>query len=259
MKTKKLFKIRFFLRKIIHFKNHKFLNQILADYETLIDKFNVSPKYYNDMLCKKYGSTSFSFAYSNACFKRDLEIITNKYKNILVNDEILFNQDDLKITLSSNPKVISEGIFTLHLFYKNTLLYSLSFVLLEDALLISAMQGAFSAKDEIKDFTKAFFGLRPINFIIYCAFVFANSIGFNKVCGIKDKYLVSRFKRNRKRDGRVFVIPNYDEIWQENTNIINAHHSFYELSYIQKDLEEIPSKKRSMYKKRYEFLKSVVL
>lgn len=259
MKSNKLFKIRFFLRKIIHFKNYNFLNQILANNQEIKHKFKIHPKHYNDMLCKKYGSNGFSFAYGNECFKRDLEIITNKYKNILIKDEILFNQENLKIILSSNPKVISEGIFTLHLAYNEEILYSLSFVLLEDAFLITAMQGAFSAKDSIKDFTKVFFGLRPINFIIYCAFVFANSIGFNKVCGIKDKYLVSRFKRNRKRDGRVFVIPNYDEIWQENTNIKDTHKSFYELTYTQKDLEEIPSKKRSMYKKRYEFLKTIVL
>lgn len=50
MKTNKLFKIRFFLRKIIHFKNHKFLNQILADNEVLRDKFNISLKYYNDII-----------------------------------------------------------------------------------------------------------------------------------------------------------------------------------------------------------------
>lgn len=259
MKSKKLLNIRFFLRKIIHFKNHKFLNQILLDYPKLSKKFSENLKYHNDMLCKKYGATNFTFEYSNECLKRDLEIITNRFLDILSNDEIIFNEFDLKITLSSNPKVISEGLFTIHLHYKNELLYSLSFVLLNDALLITALQGNLNTKDEIKEFTKVYFGLRPLNFIVFFAFIFAEFLGINKVCGVKDRFLVSRFKRNRKRDGRVFVIPNYDEIWQENTKIIKEEKSFYVLEYLQKDLEEIPSKKRSMYKKRFEFLKTIKL
>lgn len=51
------------------------------------------------------------------------------------------------------------------------------------------------------------------------------------------------------------LIFNYDEFWQENNGILNAK-GYWQLplSIERKPLEEIQSKKRSMYRKRYEML-----
>lgn len=254
-----LFKIRFFLRRIIHRKNYLRLKEILYKNEDLRIMFKNSPKHFNDMLCRSYGATNFNSKTSFECFERDISVITNKIPNILKCSKTLFKDENMYIYISTHPGVISEGLFNIHLCYKNVRLYTLCFVLLENALLITALQGGINTKDENKNFTKDYFGLRPLNFIIFFAFKFAEFLGFNEVCGVKDKYLVSGFKRNRIRDGKIYIIPNYDEIWQENTNIIKEYKSFYTLEYLQKDLEEIPSKKRSMYKKRYDFLKSIEL
>lgn len=258
-KSKVLFQIRLFLRKIIHRKNYLKLNEFLENNEDLKQFFNANSRHFNDMLCKSYGITGFNSNMSFECFKKDIDVITNKFSDILNNDLLLFSDDKISLYLSSRPRFISEGLFVIHLYYGSIRLYSLSFVLLSNSLLITALQGGLDTKEEIKNFTKEYFGLRPLNFIIFFAFKFAEFLGFNEVCGVKDKYLASGFKRNRNRNGRVYIIPNYDEIWQENTEIIKEDKYYYVLKFLHKDLEEIPSKKRSMYKKRYEFLKSIKL
>ncbi|MBZ7986544.1 DUF535 family protein [Campylobacter canadensis] len=249
---------RLFLRKIIYFNRLKLIKEFLSAYPDIEKFFYKDNKYLNDMLCKKYACNSFSFSFYFSCFKRDINILFNKYPNILKSrSECIFRQDSIALYLNMYPRVISEGFFQLVLFYKENCLYTLSFTLLEEALFISALQGATNNKELLKEFTKDFHSIRPMNFIIFMAFVFAKSLSLKQVYAVKDKYMVSNFKRNRIRNNKIVYIQNYDDIWKDNTKIIKENKESFLIEYLKKDLEEIPSKKRSMYKKRYEFLDSI--
>lgn len=249
---------RLFLRKIIYFKRLKLIKEFLSTYPDIENFFYKDKKYLNDMLCKKYACNLFSFTFYFSCFKRDIATFFNKYPNIVKNrSECIFKQDSIALYLNMQPRVISEGFFQLVLFYKQTCLYTLSFTLLEDALFISALQGATKNKELLKEFTKEFYSIRPMNFIIFMTFVFASSLSLKNVYAVKDKYMVSNFKRNRVRNNKIIYIQNYDDIWKDNTKIIKENKESFLIEYLKKDLEEIPSKKRSMYKKRYEFLDSI--
>jgi len=50
---------------------------------------------------------------------------------------------------------------------------------------------------------------------------------------------------------------NYDEFWQENQGVYHAPYWRLPLEIERKPLEDIVSKKRSMYRKRYEMLDSL--
>ena len=50
------------------------------------------------------------------------------------------------------------------------------------------------------------------------------------------------------------ILFNYDEFWQENQGQLNGQYWQLPLESARKPLEEIASKKRSMYRKRYEML-----
>jgi hypothetical protein len=118
------------------------------------------------------------------------------------------------------------------------------------------VQGVKQAPDDstYKLITKAAHGLRPRDLAIEMFLLFCESMHVDHVLAVRDK--------NRQHQhtyfgdsGKSEVFANYDAIWAEN----NAHlgsGDFYSLQpgLREKDLSSVASKKRSMYRKRHEFL-----
>lgn len=74
-----------------------------------------------------------------------------------------------------------------------------------------------------------------------------------RLCGIKHKNQ-AKYRWNDKSK----LLFNYDEFWADNGGILNSDGYWYLPQEIErKTLDEIASKKRSMYRKRYEMFDSL--
>jgi uncharacterized protein VirK/YbjX len=171
------------------------------------------------------------------------------------------------IALDKPRWFVREGEIVLNIFQNDLRVMSVAFSLgtyqNETVLYIGGIQGIHSgipsehSLEIIKALTKDFNGLRPRSFVIALLRIIATRIGATKILAIDQMHrhhLHPYFKSSTKSFGKT----NYDEIWKDNEGVA-GNDGFYQLkiSTTQKDLSEIDSKKRSMYRKRYEMLDQI--
>ena len=131
-------------------------------------------------------------------------------------------------------------------------LYMATFALVDGKLLAASIQGPAGeeAKDLVRSLTKQLHGLRPQQLMVTALQYFSTSLNLGGVVGIAQEHQVKLRWRLKKR-----VKMNYDLFWQENGATLGDD-GYWHLPQIppRKDLAEIESKKRSMYRKRYQML-----
>lgn len=164
----------------------------------------------------------------------------------------IFNIDEeLSLNINLNDIEPAEGFLAINLRYQNQRVYDASFTLFDsNKLLIASIQGSNSsnAQELIKLTTKKLHGVRPMFMLINIFKMFSEHYNL-QLCGIPHKYQAKyRFNDSSR------LLFNYDAFWQENGAKLNDN--YWQLSHKveRKLLENIPSKKRSMYRKRYEML-----
>jgi uncharacterized protein len=137
----------------------------------------------------------------------------------------------------------------------------------EWAAVVGAFQGLHQGVDPAerqslnKELTKAFWGVRPRNLLLFCFRKFLHSLNVTKIYGISDFARIHRAKFFTGNDGRSKVFPNnYDEIW-EDLGAKKISTEFFEIPTEEprKSIAEIESSKRSLYRKRYAFFDSFTL
>lgn len=170
---------------------------------------------------------------------------------------ILWKQDDIRITLNLNQIDPPEGFFALGLHYQEQWVYNASFTLLNpQTLLIASLQGTNqpNAQELIKQVTKKLHGIRPMYMMVYLFKLFAKYHQLS-LQGIAHKNQAKyRFNDNTR------LLFNYDEFWKENGGSLNqAGYWLLNNDIERKSLDEIPSKKRSMYRKRYEMMDEIAV
>jgi len=124
-------------------------------------------------------------------------------------------------------------------------------------LIIGSVQGPEpsleNAQELIKSMTKEAFGLRPKSLVVQLVLALAKHIGVSRVLAVKKDAHVLQAKRFSK-DHRAKLHADYDELWAE-FDAKDEDDNFVELGPLKrKSLEEIASQKRSMYRRRYEWL-----
>ena len=140
-------------------------------------------------------------------------------------------------------------------------MYSAAFSFIKDgdgmSLAITSIQGSDpSAKDPqgaLKIITRQAFGLIPMHLVTDLVFMFAKACGARRVIAVKSSHHVFQNIHYRKLSRKVYC--DYDSIWAafgaKDTDI----EGFSEISEEpRKDIASIPSKKRSLYRKRYALL-----
>ena len=114
-------------------------------------------------------------------------------------------------------------------------------------LCIGTLQGGKATLETNRIFTKEFWGLRPQNMALTALRWYARTIGIEQIFSIPADKLWSK-----KIKDRAAIAEFLQE--QGATLVVNSPFVKLKLENIQKDLSDIPTRKRSMYKKRYEFL-----
>lgn len=176
--------------------------------------------------------------------------------------DLAYVMPGLRVVLDQPKWLMREGQAVLNLFVGECRVFSLVFSLRMEGTLtacIGAIQGRNieGALDVYKAMTHALHGMRPRDFLIDLFRALCRAIGVSRIHAIADA------KRHHRSPyfGNKFaeqVTMDYDEIWRDRGGEpLNVDFFVLPLDATQRTVEEIPSKKRSMYRKRYEMLTQI--
>ena len=102
--------------------------------------------------------------------------------------------------------------------------------------------------------TKAAHGMRPRDLLVELFRAFCRAVGAARMLAVADASRQHRSRYFGKAKAETLSL-NYDEIWLERGGVAKGP-DFFELPVALRlrDLEEVPSKKRGMYRRRHELL-----
>ncbi|HSN18403.1 MAG TPA: DUF535 family protein [Gammaproteobacteria bacterium] len=175
----------------------------------------------------------------------------------------------LLLNLTYAKHMQQEGELTLSLGFPDSLgtlghhrwISSLTFMLRQGPggreFLVGGVQGGHSAdsREDIRVATQVFHGLRPKYLLIHLLRQLALCWGVSDILAVSDS--AHCLTRNRYR-GRIQIMSSYDELWRDVGGEFRED-GFYTLPLLKerRPLEEIPSRKRAQYRRRYELLDNI--
>jgi len=166
----------------------------------------------------------------------------------------------MTIAMICNGRCEREGEVNLLLHCDGTLLGVLTFAVTErngkPQLVIGGLQGADrdTPHEFIRHATKACYGLFPKRVLLEAVLQLAAAMGIQQIYAVRDGGHVFYSLRYRLKKRALFHAC-YDEFWQS-VSATPVSRYLYQLppSLVQKPLEEIASKKRAEYRRRYALL-----
>lgn len=166
----------------------------------------------------------------------------------------------LRLVLDKAFWFLREGEIVLNIFVKDQRFYSIAFTLGinagEPLLLVGALQGSnVDAAPEIyRDITHALYGMRPRDFLMVALKFLSGELGIKRIWAIsndKRQHNSPYFGGGHKDK----VLVAYNEVWLEHggTPLDNG---FFDIpsTVKYKDMDEIPTRKRATYRRRYQML-----
>lgn len=124
-------------------------------------------------------------------------------------------------------------------------------------LLVGGLQGARNAHglELFRELTKTMHGLRPMSFMVHALRGLARAWGLEGVLAVSEAGHATTTERSRQKGKRQF---DYDTIWQEHGGVVRDRW-LHELSLAteRRSLEDVPSRKRALYRRRYALLESL--
>ncbi len=179
------------------------------------------------------------------------ESISKIYTDSLPPLVFLEGDNRLSFHISYEKFVEREGLLLLVVKMNDITLYRIYFWLTQyndlPTLCVGALQGGKNTLEINREFTKEFWGLRPQNLAFTVLRWYAKSMGIQQLY---------TFPREKLWNSKIVEQTALDEFWQEQgaTPVANTPFIKLELNIPHKDISDIPTRKRSMYKKRYDFL-----
>ncbi|OOF58184.1 VirK/YbjX family protein [Rodentibacter myodis] len=251
-------RIRYYAYTFLHQKQCRQLIEFLNKIPLWQPLFTQDYYRFNPLLTT-YCDKRFSAEQRFEAITQNLNIAEQKWgktfcSRLLQEQSILLSQlsDDLSLNLSLNFIDPFEGYFAINIRNKNNeRIYDASFTFLSpNKLLIASMQGPRhgNTQELVKQATKDLHGVRPM-FMLMNVFRELATFWQCDLVGIPHKS-----QGKYRLSARSKILFNYDEFWQENQGTYQAPYWQLPLEIERKPLEEIASKKRSMYRKRYEML-----
>lgn len=163
----------------------------------------------------------------------------------------------LSLDLSFIGGEIKEGCMTISLKLNNNPIYHINFWIKAEkdqsySSYIGCYQGSRDGLDVNRDLTKKLFGCRPQNFVFIALQELLAHLGISQLFAVSSEgHYSNKFLRSTRKP-RV----SYNEFWTECGGKLCSDKRFFSLPLHEKrkTMEEIPSKKRSTYRKRYELL-----
>ena len=168
------------------------------------------------------------------------------------------NEEKWNVVLHMAPGQRKEGLLAVNMYLENVCVYQIMFWLNvnkknEASMYIGALQGpnTSNAKEIIKDLTKRSYRYRTKNLILYMTMAVARSLKVRHIYAVSNEgyYANNHVRRDRK------LKTDFGQFWQECGGHITHDQRFYELPLIEarKTMEEVPTRKRAVYRKRFAF------
>jgi len=174
--------------------------------------------------------------------------------------DLNFVQPELYLILDQSKWFFREGMLVLNLFSGQTRIYSLAFSFNEQGGKLIATVGSIQGRDldGISDayhvLTKNAHGVLPRDLLIDAFKSLCRELSIERAMLVSDqarhhRHRYFNFDVNRK------LPSNYDEIWSDRGGV-RLDEDWFELSTarVVRQVEDIPTKKRKMYRQRYEML-----
>lgn len=170
--------------------------------------------------------------------------------------------EELRLCLSYHPGQRKEGLLSLVLSCDEGELYQMIFWIAKDkqgewALWIGAMQGPNmeNARDVIKRITKRCHAYRTKNLILHVTQETARALGLKHIYAVTNYgyYANNHIRRDRK------LKTDFSQFWEESGGTQCEDKRFFQLPMVEyrKNMEEIPTRKRANYRKRFALLDEI--
>lgn len=171
----------------------------------------------------------------------------------------------LRIVLDKATWFLREGEIVLNLFINDQRLYSIAFTLGiemdQPVIYVGALQGLNSdtALNTYREITHALHGLRPRDLLMATLKMLCKELEVHKILAVSSVY--------RQHNGSYFggahrnrVLVPYDQVWQEHGGTL-LNNGFYEMpvAFKKKDIEDVATRKRAVYRRRYLALDKLAL
>ena len=225
---------------------------------------------YLEFILTPYISSAYSFNQRLSRINQHFKIVSklgepftllSDHQVVLYEHQQEFNEvGKLKLILERSTWLNREGLLVVSIVVGQVRAYSIAFSFCNPeniSCLVGALQGR--NPNDIEDInvlykliTKALFGLRPRDVLMEAVKLICKSVDVNNLSAVADEYRHHRHKYFNKQT----FDNNYNHYWLEKLGALDPDSMFYILPIEQarKKIEDIPSKKRSMYRKRYSFL-----
>lgn len=226
-----------------------------------------------------------SFFYKDSTFQSRSKLIEEHFSFLAerVNDDAIFSinglrgnnviwtldvseTEILKAEINTHPGQRKEGLSAINLnLYDGdsmTRIYQLMYWIMKDSdgkngLYIGAMQGpnVDDARDVIKRLTKICHGYRTKNLILYIAQAYVRTLGIEKIYAVTNE---GYYANNHARVDRKLKT-DFSSFWSEAGGVATGDSRFYELPLVEsrKTMEEVATRKRAVYRRRFALLDDI--
>jgi uncharacterized protein len=171
-------------------------------------------------------------------------------------------REGLRVIVDQPKWFMREGQLVINLFIGDIRIFSLAFSLGRDGGELTAFIGAVQGRDiegvadEYRGLTKAAHGMRPRDLLFEIFRILCSIIGVTKILAVSDEF---RHHRSKYFGGPLQRFSkNYNEMWLDRGGE-RANPMFFaiEVEPARRDLSDVPSKKRALYRRRYEMVDSI--
>ena len=228
---------------------------------------------------EKMGVIVWPYIHNEWVTKTKLDVMANHYELLAVTcPELIINNNasyhlidlshiskDVTASIDVAQWFLREGELVINIFKQDLRVASIAFSISiyngEKVAYLGAVQGIHSgiATEESLEIyrvlTKDFEGLRPRSLLVEVLKVVLGQLQIQKIYAISEQHRHHRHPYFGNTQETVFK-SDYNTFWEEHGGTLDAENGFYELptKLAIKDLSEIASKKRSLYKRRYEII-----
>lgn len=171
----------------------------------------------------------------------------------------------LRLVLDKAMWFLREGEIVLNLFVDNQRFYSVAFTLGTDSgeplMFVGALQGsnADTAQDVYRNITHALQGMRPRDLLLLALKMLCTELGIHRIWAISGEMRQhnSPYFGNSHKEK---VLVSYNQVWLEHGGKA-LENGFFEIPATVnfKNMDEIPSRKRASYRRRYQILDQLML
>ena len=248
--------LRYFGRRLMSYKAGNDFIQFLNQHPIWLPMFHQSKHRFHTILfhyCdKRFSATQRAQQLMHTLMMMEKLLGVEKCQQLVAQGTLPLAElgNGLRLHLNLNKIDPYEGLFSLNIQDDTTQrYYDASFALITpNRLLIASIQGprGEGSAEIVKQLTKQLHGMRPMFMMVEC-FKWLAQHWHMQLVGIPHHYQTKIRLHGSKK-----IYMNYDEFWQENGAVHQDNYWVLPLTVEQRPLEEIQSKKRSMYRKRYE-------